>query len=132
MARALPSPSGEGAVIVSHTSDLVDFYTALADRTVNLVPVDTIDEVLDAVDAYTQTVGIFPDDLMPELRHKVAIAGGQRIVSLGYAFNGPGLVGPQDGIEPMRRMCKWIVTETPLPGVRPLWELAEGEAALVA
>ena len=46
--------------------------------------------------------------------------------------NGPGLVGPQDGIEPMRRMRKWIVSERPLPHVKPLWELAEGESALVA
>jgi hypothetical protein len=51
---------GEGAVIVSHTADRVDFYEYLADRTVNLVPVDTLDEVLQVVDAYTQTVGIFP------------------------------------------------------------------------
>ena len=123
---------GEGAVIVSHTSDLVDFFEYLDDRTVNLVPVDTIDEVLDAVDAYTQTVGVFPDALADELRHRVALAGGQRLVSLGYAFNGPGLVGPQDGIEPMRRMCKWIVSERPLPGVKPLWEMAEGETTLVA
>lgn len=123
---------GEGAVIVSHTSDLVDFFEYLNDRTVNLVPVDTIDEVLDAVDAYTQTVGVFPDSLADELRHQVALAGGQRLVSLGYAFNGPGLVGPQDGIEPMRRMVKWIVSERPQPHVKPLWELAEGESALVA
>ena len=123
---------GEGAVIVSRTSDPVDFFEYLNDRTVNLIPVDTLDEVLGAVDAYTQTVGVFPDELMPLVRHKAALHGGQRFVSLGYAFNGPGLVGPQDGIEPLRRMCKWIVSEQPLPGVRPLWELAEGEAALVA
>jgi hypothetical protein len=123
---------GEGAVIVSHTSDLVDFYQHLANRTVNLVPVDTVDEVMNAVDAYTQTVGIFPDTLLEQLRHKVALHGGQRVVSLGYAFNGPGAVGPQDGIEPLRRMCKWIVTERPLPGVKPLWQCTEEETAMVA
>lgn len=73
-----------------------------------MIPVDTLDEVLGAVDSYTQTVGVFPDDLMPLVRHKAALHGGQRFVSLGYAFNGPGLVGPQHGIEPLRRMCKWI------------------------
>ena len=52
---------GEGAVIVSHTSDRVEFWEYLADRTVNLIPVDTLEEVLDVVDAYTQTVGIFPE-----------------------------------------------------------------------
>jgi len=45
---------------------------------------------------------------------------------------GPGLVGPQDGIEPLRRMCKWIISESPLPGVKPIWEMQEGDAALVA
>lgn len=124
---------GEGAVIVSHTAERVDFYEYLADRTVNLIPVDTVDEVLAAVDAYTQTIGIFPESLREELRHKMALYGGQRFVQLGYAFNGPGLVGPQDGIEPLRRMCKWIISEEPLPTQRkPLWECAEGEAAMVS
>jgi hypothetical protein len=122
----------EGAVIVSHTAERVDFYEHLADRTVNLIPVDTLDEVLDVVDSYTQTVGIFPDNLLEELRHRIALHGGQRVVSLGYSFNGPGLVGPQDGIEPMRRMCKWIISELPLPGVKPLWEYEEGDPAMVA
>ena len=124
---------GEGAIIVSHTADRVDFYEYLADRTVNLIPVDTLDEVLDAVDAYTQTIGIFPESLRDELRHKMALHGGQRFVSLGYAFNGPGLVGPQDGIEPLRRMCKWIISEQPMSDARkPLWECAEGEATMVS
>jgi hypothetical protein len=123
---------GEGAVIVSHTADAVEFAATLDDRTVNLIPVDTLDEVLAAVDSYTQTVGVFPDDLMPLVRHKAALHGGQRFVSLGYAFNGPGLVGPQDGIEPLRRMCKWIVTERPTAALKPLWERGEGESALVA
>jgi Acyl-CoA reductase (LuxC) len=124
--------AGEGAVIISHTADPVDFQDYLADRTVNLIPVDTLDEVLAAVDAYTQTVGIFPETLREKVRHKAALHGGQRFVALGYAFNGPGLVGPQDGIEPLRRMCKWIISEEPLPGRKPIWECAEGEAALVA
>jgi len=123
---------GEGAVIVSHTADRVDFYEYLADRTVNLVPVDTLDEVLDVIDAYTQTVGIFPESLRERVRHLGALCGGQRFVSLGYAFNGPGLVGPQDGIEPLRRMCKWIISEEPLPGRKPFWECAEGEVSMVA
>lgn len=123
---------GEGAVIVSHTSDRVEFYEYLADRTVNLIPVDTLDEVFDVVAAYTQTVGVFPEDMREKVRHKAALCGGQRFVSLGYAFNGPGLVGPQDGIEPLRRMLKWIISEQPLPGRKAIWEMAEGEAALVA
>jgi hypothetical protein len=123
---------GEGAVIISHTAEAVDFVASLADRTVNLVPVDTLDEVLDAVDSYTQTVGVFPDDLMPILRHKMALWGGQRFVSLGYAFCGPGFIGPQDGMEPLRRMCKWIVCEGASKTLKPIWERREGESEFVA
>ena len=115
----------EGAVLVSHSSDRVEFWEYLADRTVNLIPVDTLEEVLDVVDAYTQTVGVWPDNLWEVVRHKGALHGGQRFVSLGYAFNGAGLVGPQDGIEPMRRIVKWIVSEQPLPGRPKLWEAGE-------
>ena len=53
----------EGAVLVSHTSDRVEFWEYLADRTINIIPVDTLDEVLDVVDAYTQTVGVWPEGL---------------------------------------------------------------------
>ncbi|MBW8785716.1 MAG: long-chain-fatty-acyl-CoA reductase [Novosphingobium sp.] len=123
---------GEGAVIVSHTPDRVEFWEYLADRTVNLIPVDTLDEVLEVVDAYTQTVGIFPESLREVVRHKGALHGGQRFVALGYAFNGPGLVGPQDGIEPMRRLVKWIISEEPLPEKKPFWECGDEDIALVA
>lgn len=116
---------GEGAILVSHTSDRVDFWEYMADRTINMIPVDDLDEVLDVVDAYTQTVGVWPDNLWETVRHKGALHGGQRFVSLGYAFNGAGLVGPQDGIEPMRRIVKWIVSEQPLPGRPKLWEAGE-------
>jgi hypothetical protein len=35
----------------------------------------------------------------------------QRLVSLGYATRRV-VAGPSDGIEPMRRMAKWIMHET--------------------
>ena len=123
---------GEGAVLVSHTSDRVDFWEYLVDRTINMIPVDTLDEVLDVIDAYTQTVGIFPESLKAVVRHKGALHGGQRFVSLGYAFNGPGLVGPQDGIEPMRRIVKWIISEEPLPGRAAFWEASAADIKVVA
>lgn len=123
---------GEGAVIVSHTPDRVDFWQYLADRTVNLIPVDTLDEVLDVIDSYTQTVGIYPESMREVVRHRGALYGGQRFVQLGYSFNGVGLIGPQDGIEPMRRLVKWIVSEEPLPNLKPLWECKDDEIAMVA
>lgn len=115
----------EGAVLVSHTSDRVEFWEYLGDRTINIIPVDTLEEVLDVVDAYTQTVGVWPDNLWEAVRHKGALHGGQRFVELGYGFNGAGLVGPQDGIEPMRRIVKWIVSERPLPGRPTIWDAGE-------
>lgn len=121
---------GEGAVLVSQLPEAVDFVELLADRTVNLIPVDTLDEVLDAVDAYTQSVGIFPEDLIPVLRNRLALHGAQRFISLGYCFSGPGLVGPQDGIEPVRRMCKWIIQETANPAKKPIWENSDADDAL--
>lgn len=123
---------GEGAVIVSHTADRVDFWEYLADRTINLVPVDTLDEVLEVVDAYTQTVGIWPERLREVVRHKGALHGGQRFVQLGYVFNGPGLVGPQDGIEPMRRIVKWIISEEPGPDLVPFWQATAEDIKVVA
>ena len=44
----------EGAVLISHTSDRVDFWEYLGDRTINIIPVDTLEEVLDVVDANTE------------------------------------------------------------------------------
>ena len=88
--------------------------------------------MLDVIDAYTQTVGVFPPSLHETVRHKGALFGGQRFVELGYAFNGPGLVGPQDGIEPMRRIVKWIISEAPLPGRMPFWEASADDIKVIA
>jgi len=44
---------------------------------------------------------------------------------LGYAC-GVAVAMPQDAIEPIRRMCKWIVDEECDPDVVvPLWRLSE-------
>jgi hypothetical protein len=109
----------DGAVIVSQSSDPVDFARILGDRVANLVPVETLETAVRSVNAYTQTVGVFPDALRVQLRDRLAYQGAQRVVSLGYA----GIfanVGPHDGIEPLRRMCKWIVDEEYLPETVPL------------
>jgi hypothetical protein len=42
----------------------------------------------------------------------LALAGVQRIVTLGgAAANGNNQAIPQDGVEVLRRMCRWIVDE---------------------
>ena len=115
----------EGAIIASQLPEPVDFAPQLAKRIANLVPIDDISELLSAVDAYTQTVGVYPENLKFSLRDRMSLYGAQRFVSLGYAASAT-MAGPQDGVETMRRMCKWIVCEDCDPAVTaPLWEDAE-------
>lgn len=122
--KVIGGRDGEGAIIVSQLPEPVGFATLLDDRTANLVPVDSLDEVLDAVDAYTQTVGIYPEAFKAELKDRLPLHGAQRIVSLGYAA-AMKWAGPQDAIEPLRRMGKWISNQisspetTPAPWMRP-------------
>lgn len=101
----------EGAVIVSHDSEQVDFARQLACRVANVVPIDTVETAIQSVNAYTQTIGIYPESLKTEIRDRLAYQGGQRLVSLGAAINPPS-DAPQDGMEPLRRMCKWILDDT--------------------
>jgi hypothetical protein len=112
----------EGGVVVSQTDEPVDFARILCNRVANLVPVDSVDTPIRAVTAYTQTIGIYPESLKAKIRDRLAFHGGQRLVSLGYASNSiaMALSGPQDSIEPMRRMCKWIVDEASDPAAVPL------------
>lgn len=100
----------EGAVIVSQFDEPVDFAPILANRVLNLVPVDTVDTPVQAVTSYTQTIGIYPEALKEELRDRLALHGAQRLVTLGHALGMPNH-GLQDAIEPWRRMCRWIVDE---------------------
>lgn len=101
----------EGAVIVSHESEQVDFARQLACRVANVVPIDTVETAIQSVNAYTQTIGIYPESLKTNIRDRLAYQGGQRLVSLGAAINPPS-DAPQDGLEPLRRMCKWILDDT--------------------
>jgi len=113
---------GEGAIIVSRLAEPIDFATKLADRTANLVPVDGLDEVRRAVNSYTQTIGVYPESLKSKLLDTLPLYGAQRFVSLGYAISAT-IASPQDGIEVMRRMGKWIVNEISDPAVLlPPWQ----------
>ena len=109
--RMIGGRGNEGAIIVSQSSWPVDFARALSCRVANIVPVDDLDTAVLSVNSYTQTIGIFPDDLKDRLRDRLAYQGAQRLVSLGGAamHQDPA---PQDGIEPLRRMVKWITDET--------------------
>ena len=122
--KVIGGQAGEGAIICSQLPEPVPFSTLLDDRTANLVPVDELSEVMDAVDAYTQTVGIYPESIKDQLKDVLPLHGAQRIVSLGYAA-AMKFAAPQDSIEPLRRMGKWISNQiaspqtSPAPWLRP-------------
>lgn len=102
----------DGGVVISSDSEPVEFAHLLAGRHVNLVPVKGFDRVVDGMTSTTQTVGVFPQRLKDDLSHELALAGVQRIVTLGGATNLFGNQSlPQDGIEVLRRMCRWIIDE---------------------
>jgi hypothetical protein len=111
----------EGAIIVSKLDAVVDFYPRLSGRVANLVPLDDLADAARFVNAYTQTVGVYPEALKLRLRDELPFHGVQRFVTLGYAMTAnPAL--PQDAIEPMRRMVKWIVDEScATDECPPLW-----------
>jgi Acyl-CoA reductase (LuxC) len=119
----------EGAIVVSQFDEPVDYSTMLSSRVANLVPVDDIDQVTRAVNAYTQTIGIYPESLKHQLRETLPLYGAQRMTSLGYACS-VSVATPQDAIEPIRRMCKWIVDEEcDSDVVIPLWRLGRDQPA---
>jgi hypothetical protein len=66
-----------------------------------LVPVACIDDALNFITADTQTIGVYPETLKKNLHDLLALHGGQRLVSLGYAAH-LSRATPQDGIEPVR------------------------------
>lgn len=122
--RVIGGERREGAIVVSQFDEPVDYSPMLSGRIANIVPVDSIDTVTAAVNAYTQTIGIYPESLKRQLRNILPLFGAQRLTSLGYACS-VAIAMPQDAIEPIRRMCKWIVDEECDPAtVVPLWQLA--------
>ncbi|MGO8965637.1 acyl-CoA reductase [Mycobacterium sp.] len=121
--RVIGGEQREGAIVVSQFDEAVDYSPMLSGRVANIVPVDDIDKVTAAVNSYTQTIGIYPESLKRRLRDTLPLFGAQRLTSLGYACN-VAIASPQDAIEPIRRMCKWIVDEECDPQtVIPLWQL---------
>ncbi|MEU6115269.1 cytochrome P450 [Streptomyces sp. NPDC047117] len=134
--RVTGGRADEGAVIVSLTGEPVAFHTSLSGRVANVVPVDGPEDAVRAMTSATQTVGVYPDSLKERLRDLVPLYGVQRLVSLGHATRfRPEL--PQDAMEPLRRMVKWIVDETydepaEVPETAEVAEVTEVAAAPVS
>lgn len=112
--KVMGGEQNEGAVIVSQIDEPVDFSQKLCGRVVNLVPIDDLQAAIKSVNAYTQTVGIYPEKLKQSIRDDLILHGVQRIVSLGHAPDAT-FATPQDAIEPLRRMLKWVMDEQSVP-----------------
>ena len=85
--RVFGRDDGRGAIIVSQDEEAVEFWAPRRGRVANLVPIDTLEEAIREMNTYTQTVGVYPDSLKPQIRDALAIQGAQRIVSLGYVMH---------------------------------------------
>ncbi|MBF6619586.1 MAG: hypothetical protein ITG02_05085, partial [Patulibacter sp.] len=88
----------------------------LANRVVNLVPVEQIDRVTGWLSEATQTVGVYPQRLQDELRDALVLNGVQVVKALRPTLDGlqvddgsRTLALPHDGMEPMRRMVRWSI-----------------------
>ena len=110
--RVYGGRASEGALIVSQEAYPVDFSRLLACRVGNIVPIDSFETAVRSVNAYTQTIGIFPEALKQKLRDRLAFQGAQRLVSLGGAATMQHNMERQDAIEPVRRMVKWVTEES--------------------
>ena len=125
-----PGNLEKGAIIVSQMNEQVDFPQLLYGRVGNLVPMDNIEEAMQRFTAATQTVGFYPDSLRKRMRDKAALCGAQMISPVGYSISGT-MCGPQDGLEPERRMVRWIADSDIDPKVTPGPWMHEDEVARV-
>jgi len=99
-----------GSGLVVRSTEPVEFHPSA--KTVNVVPVRTLDDALAHATVATQTVGVFPPERKTALRDRLASNGVQRIVSLGNAIglaSGAGL--PHDGSFPLQRLVRWVSDE---------------------
>lgn len=108
--KVIGAKGDEGAIIVSQINEPVDFEDRLSCRVGNLVPIDDIEEAIAKVTIHTQTIGVYPESLKKQIRTRLAFHGGQRLVTLGHAID-TSMANPHDAIEPLRRMCRWVIDE---------------------
>ena len=109
-----------GGAVVSLSADEVDFSSMLDCRTVNIIPIDDMDQAIKAINRDVQSIGIFPESLKKEIRLDCALKGAQRLTSLGYMTKYATMVVPHDGVEGLRRMATWIVEEDQMENYLPI------------
>ena len=77
--RVIGGEPREGAIVVSQFDEAVDYSPMLSGRVANIVPVDSIDKVTAAVNAYTQTIGIYPESLKRSAARHVCRSSGHSV-----------------------------------------------------
>jgi len=98
----------EGKGLVIRSEEPVDFYPD--GKIVNVVPVASLKDAVGFANVATQTVGVYPPERKVEVREALAVAGVQRIVSLGQAI-GSNFGISHDGFFPLHRMVRWVNDE---------------------
>lgn len=102
--RVWGSYDGDGLVVRSDA--MVDFHPS--SKTVNVVPVASLEAAVPLTTVATQTVGVYPGERGRDLRDPLASRGVQRVVALGEAHEA-GMGMPHDGMYPLHRFVRWIV-----------------------
>ncbi len=115
----------EGAVVVSLTGELPDFFPM--HKVVVVIPFDDPLQLVDRIHPSTQTVGIYPESLKQPLRDLLVARGVCRFISIGHTVD-YSIGGPFNSTEIMRRAGRWILDESypskwELPGfyLRKAW-----------
>jgi hypothetical protein len=98
----------DGTGMVVRSDEPVSFYPT--GRVVNVVMIADPKQMLQHVNAATQTVGVYPDRARAELRDLLCAAGVQRITALGSG-GGRWIGLPHDGFYPMSRLVRWAKDE---------------------
>jgi hypothetical protein len=100
----------EGAVVVSLTGELPDFFPT--HKVVVILPFDCApSQLADRIHPSTQTVGIYPESLKDELRDVLVARGVCRFISIGHTVD-YAVGGPFNSYEIMRRACRWVLDES--------------------
>jgi hypothetical protein len=117
----------EGAVVVSLTGELPDFFPM--HKVVVVIPFDDPLQLVDRIHPSTQTVGIYPETLKQPLRDLLVARGVCRFIYIGHTVD-YSIGGPFNSYEIMRRACRWILDESypskwELPGfyLRKAWQI---------
>jgi hypothetical protein len=98
----------DGRGLVVRSPEMVDFHPT--NKTVNVIPVDSMRDAAALATVATQTVGVYPTYRKAEIRDDLATAGVQRLVKLGSAMKG-SMGGPHDGMYPLHRFVNWVVDD---------------------